>query len=48
MCAGLLLAQSGNGGATVGGTVLDQAGKSVPNASVALKTESGDTVRESK
>ena len=46
MCTGLLLAQSGNGGATIGGTVLDQAGKTIPNALVTLKSESGDAVRE--
>jgi iron complex outermembrane receptor protein len=48
MCAGLLLAQSGNGGVSIGGTVFDQAGKTVPNAAVTLKNESSDAVREVK
>ncbi len=48
MCTGLLLAQSGNGGVTIGGTVLDQGGKTVPNAAVTLKNESSDVVRELK
>jgi iron complex outermembrane receptor protein len=48
MCAGCLLAQSGNGGVTIGGTVLDQAGKTVPNAAITLKNESSDAVREVK
>ena len=47
-CAGLLLAQSGNEGATIGGVVLDQAGKTIANAAVAVKSESGDPVREVK
>ncbi|MDP8988624.1 MAG: TonB-dependent receptor, partial [Acidobacteriota bacterium] len=48
MCSGLLLAQSGNGGVTIGGTVLDQAGKTVPHAAITLKNESSDVVREVK
>ena len=46
--SGLLLAQSGNGGVNIGGTVVDQAGKTVPNAVVTLKNESSDAVREVK
>jgi iron complex outermembrane receptor protein len=46
MCAGLLFGQSGNGGAAVAGTVLDQVGKVIPNAVVTLKNESGDSARE--
>lgn len=48
ICMGLLLAQSGNGSVTIGGTVFDPAGKTVPNAAITLKSESGDTVREVK
>lgn len=48
MCTGLLLAQSGNGDVIIGGTVVDQAGKTVPNAAVTLKSESSDAVREVK
>ena len=48
VCTGLLLAQSGNGGVTIGGTVLDQGGKTVPNAAITLKNESSDIVREAK
>jgi iron complex outermembrane receptor protein len=35
-------------GAKVSGTVLDQGGKSIPNAAVTVKNESGATVREVK
>jgi hypothetical protein len=36
MCTGLLLAQSGNGDVIIGGTVVDQAGKTVPNVRQSL------------
>ena len=46
ICTGLLFGQSGNGGAAVAGTVLDQVGNVIPNATVTLKNGLGDSVRE--
>ena len=46
MCAASLVAQSSD--ATVAGTVLDQAGKTVANATVTVKRETGEPVREIK
>jgi iron complex outermembrane receptor protein len=45
MCIGLLAQPEG---ATVSGTVLDQVGKTIPNAAVTVKNDAGATIREVK
>ena len=45
MCTGLLAQPEGR---TISGAVLDQVGKTIPNAAVTVKNESGATVREVK
>ena len=46
LCAASLRAQSGDGAATVSGTVNDVAGKPIPGAAVSVKNESNGSARQ--